>query len=870
MSMNVSGNITGKSPKLNSVLVKTVLIAALMTLAVVVTKTLLDSQGKRELMLLAKADRIVNVTDLLALQSGGAIKFGNEAAVAATMTGVLDTAQPDMTGALVVTAGGVVVYATDGANIETPENMVLVQRALDTGEMVSSEDRMTVASLAPFGNDNAIVGVVLTSWTQEHTLAALRRNELQSLAASGVVFLLALVGNIFFLRSMIARPLDSVGQAMAKVADKKFDLSIPYTGRGDEIGAIAGSLEEFRGRLASAESLQREAAFKGAAFEGSSAPMMMVDQDRCIKFLNPKCGELLESLMPELGEIWPKAKDGAWVGLNFGDLLDLTDTQTDSAEGVGQAQSLRVGDRDISIQIGPAHDEQNRPIGAVIELSDRTIEQRNAAVLHGIDGSQMRVDFDVQGLCLSMNSVAAKRLSGQSGDLIGTSLHDLLHAEQPEQSAVSEIVTSVMSGKAFHQKLSFKAQDGAMVFVDAGFVPVRTNDGKLERVILLGTDITRAEQQMLAAKQEQTRVSQEQGMVVEALGMGLKQLSQGDLSHELATVFPTDYEELRSNFNLAITSLRSTIGQVSQNVDSIRNETSEITTAADDLSRRTERQAATLEETAAALDELTSSVHSAADGADAANKMSAEAKANAEQGGVVASQAMKAMDEIKASSEKISKIISVIDDIAFQTNLLALNAGVEAARAGGSGRAGEAGRGFAVVATEVRALAQRSSDAAREINALITNSAEQVRQGVDLVDKTGSALASIVSSVSEISERVAEIASSAREQSSGLNEINVAMNELDQVTQQNAAMFEETTAASHALTSEADSLATAVAAFNLGNSFKSAAVTPKASGGVSSKPAETRSVPAMAVSGSTALAMQPESNPAADAGWEEF
>ena len=251
---------------------------------------------------------------------------------------------------------------------------------------------------------------------------------------------------------------------------------------------------------------------------------------------------------------------------------------------------------------------------------------------------------------------------------------------------------------------------------------------------------------------------------------------------------------------------------MAHNVDSIRNETTEITSSADDLSRRTEKQAATLEETAAALDELTASVRSAAEGADDASKMSTDAQANAQQGGEIARQAMKAMDGIKSSSQEISKITSVIDDIAFQTNLLALNAGVEAARAG------EAGRGFAVVATEVRALAQRSSDAAREINTLISSSGEQVKQGVELVDRTGEALASIVNSVAEISNRVSAIASSTRDQSSGLAEINTAVNELDYVTQQNAAMFEETTAASHALTSEADALAGAVARFRMDRS----------------------------------------------------
>uniref|UniRef100_UPI0026381C7A methyl-accepting chemotaxis protein n=1 Tax=uncultured Aliiroseovarius sp. TaxID=1658783 RepID=UPI0026381C7A len=282
------------------------------------------------------------------------------------------------------------------------------------------------------------------------------------------------------------------------------------------------------------------------------------------------------------------------------------------------------------------------------------------------------------------------------------------------------------------------------------------------------------------------------------------------LTTRIDRAFSADYDELREDFNSAADKLMAAMRGVVENADLIRGEAAEISSAADDLSHRTERQAATLEETAAALDELTSSVRSAADGASHANEVVESARQNAEASGAVVREAVGAMGEIETSSRQISKITGVIDDIAFQTNLLALNAGVEAARAG------DAGRGFAVVASEVRALAQRSSDAAREINDLISASGGHVTRGVELVDQAGAALSGIVDSVTEISRNVREIATSAREQSAGLAEINTAVNQLDQVTQQNAAMFEETTAASHALTREAEALTSTMARFETG------------------------------------------------------
>ena len=303
----------------------------------------------------------------------------------------------------------------------------------------------------------------------------------------------------------------------------------------------------------------------------------------------------------------------------------------------------------------------------------------------------------------------------------------------------------------------------------------------------------------------------EQDGVVRELAAGLSALANGDLSAHIGTVFPEAYEDLRANFNLALSNLSHLISQITDAADQISGNSHEISAAANDLSRRTEHSAATLEETAAALNELTASVEMAADGARQADGQSRAANAKAEDSRNVVRDAMGAMAEIEESSNKISKIIDVIDDIAFQTNLLALNAGVEAARAG------DAGRGFAVVASEVRALAQRSSEAAREINALISNSTDQIQRGVRLVDHTGQVLQEIISAVADIAGNVASIASSAQEQAIGIKEINAATAQLENTMQQNAAMTEETTAASMVLSKAAEDLQKIAQTFRTGS-----------------------------------------------------
>ncbi|MBJ7412418.1 MAG: HAMP domain-containing protein [Phenylobacterium sp.] len=395
-------------------------------------------------------------------------------------------------------------------------------------------------------------------------------------------------------------------------------------------------------------------------------------------------------------------------------------------------------------------------------------------------------------------------------------------------------------------KLERKDELGAIV---KSLNVFRDNQLHLERM--------RLEQEEQRAAAEATRresaaaaeaSAEEQARVVDSLAGGLERLAAGDLTVRLQEGFPGSYEKLRNDFNDAVVKLEKAMSAIAASTSAIRSGGSEISGAADDLSQRTERQAATLEQTAAALDQITATVQRSAEGATLSREAVAAAKTEAERSGDVVSRAVTSMTAIEASAREINQIIGVVDEIAFQTNLLALNAGVEAARAG------DAGKGFAVVASEVRALAQRSAESAKQIKSLISTSTAQVSEGVSLVGETGQALHRIVAHVDEVSKLVSEIAASAKEEATGIAEVNTAVNQMDQVTQQNAAMVEETTAASRMLADQTEELFGLVSRFQLSQSSEAArANTPP--------PRSAR--PTFATAGNTALAE------AAD-DWTEF
>ncbi|MBP2550538.1 methyl-accepting chemotaxis protein [Neorhizobium galegae] len=468
-----------------------------------------------------------------------------------------------------------------------------------------------------------------------------------------------------------------------------------------------------------------------------------------------------------------------------------------------QYKRIAKGGREIWIEASYNPIVKNGRVYKVVKFATditaiKLAAAENAGKLAALSRAQAVIEFTPDGKILAANENFLSAMGYELPDIVGR--HHSMFCDQRfvETPEYRKLWQDVKSGAFVGGEFMRLARGGTPVYIQASYNPIIDMDGKVFKVVKFATDVT-------------ARVNN-----VETLGACLKGMAGGDLSSRIDQPFIASLEPLRVDYNEACARLRDALSAVSRNAAAIAAGADEVHGAVDALSRRTEQQATSVEEAVAALGQITTTVGDSSRRAQEAGVLVESTRSEAEQSGLVVRQAIDAMGLIAASSGEISSIIGVIDEIAFQTNLLALNAGVEAARAG------EAGKGFAVVAQEVRELAQRSAKAAKEIKSLINTSAGQVQKGVELVAQTGDALEEIVARVREISSNVAAIVETSRAQSTGLGEINQAVNTIDLGTQQNAAMVEESNAASHALAQEASELFQLTSRFRLGSEAEGA------------------------------------------------
>ncbi|MBB4273620.1 methyl-accepting chemotaxis protein [Rhizobium mongolense] len=474
-----------------------------------------------------------------------------------------------------------------------------------------------------------------------------------------------------------------------------------------------------------------------------------------------------------------------------------------------QRQYKRIGKGGKEIWIEASYNpviRGGKPYKVVKFATDITAQKLKAAEdagkLNALSRAQAVIEFTPKGEILSANENFLTALGYQLPEIQGRHHSMFCDSAYTSSDDYRRFWQRLEGGEFVTDEFLRIGKGGKKIYIQASYNPIFDMNGKVFKVVKFATDVT-------------ARVNN-----VDQLAGSLQALSDGDLTQEVATPFIPTLERLRIDFNAATSKLRKAMQGVSENATGIAAGAQQIRSASDDLSKRTEQQAASVEETAAALEEITTTVADSSNRAQEAGQLVRKTRDNAERSGTVVRSAVDAMGKIETSSAEIGNIISVIDEIAFQTNLLALNAGVEAARAG------DAGKGFAVVAQEVRELAQRSAKAAKEIKELITASNEHVKSGVALVGETGKALEEIVAQVNQVNANVIAIVESSKEQATGLKEINTAVNTMDQGTQQNAAMVEESTAAAHSLAREADALFQLLGQFNIGGGMTSRQMRP--------------------------------------------
>lgn len=674
------------------------------------------------------------------------------------------------------------------------------------GTLDTDGDSARVVAYAPVRMLGRTFGLV-TEQNRAELIAVAQDLRRETLISGVIVTLVA--GLLAYLVALyIIRRIGDLSGALTRMRDGKLNTSVPLTRRKDEVGEIARIIDKLREALLRSRDAATENQRKGAALATTSAALMMTDTDFNIIYTNRSVVSLMQAKSRDFLTVDPSFDAEALVGRNMDCFHKVPSKVRDlmaDPKNLPFRTDIRVGQAVMQLQVDAIPDGDGQSIGMVLEWVDVTDMRRDQATLLAIEEHQVKAEFTLDGVPGEVNEIFSLCLEGKG--LAGIEFMSVL-CDNTSGDTGADILKDVSSGTPRTGVFRVDVSGGELYF-DGGFYPIRDLRGQPTSTVLIASDVTLAIQAAQEAEATRIRLEKEQAHVLECLRRGLTAFAAGDLTIHLTEPLAGNHDRIRLDFNRSSEHLGQAMRSVAHETSAMRQETAEIVSASDDLAKRTEKLAMTLQESAASLDELTENVASTAKGSLRSDTLIGEARTRAETSSGVVQAAVAAMSEISASSQEVVKVVSVIDDIAFQTNLLALNAGVEAARAG------EAGRGFAVVATEVRALAQRCADAAAEIGSLITRSGDHVSRGVDLVAKTGDALEEIITSFTEISGFIGEIARAGEEQSKALAQINGAVNQIDHMTQENAAMFEETSSAAHALAHRSQCLAEAIGQFKI-------------------------------------------------------
>ncbi|HMZ54147.1 MAG TPA: methyl-accepting chemotaxis protein [Nitrospira sp.] len=528
------------------------------------------------------------------------------------------------------------------------------------------------------------------------------------------------------------------------------------------------------------------------ALEQSQNNILLCDRNLVITYANSTAKRTLAALESEIKKVLPKFNINTVVGTCIDEFhLDPSKQRRILADpgNMPHKADIQIGPLTLSLLVTAVMSQTGEYLGNALEWADVTEKRKMEQQALAMSKSQAVIEFNLDGTVVTANDNFLACL-GYSLDEIKGKHHRMFADPAFANSLEYQALWTKLNRGEFDTGVYKRiAKGGREIWIQASYNPIFDASGKPYKVVKFATDIT---------AQKQSQIDMEK-LVAEAQAV-LGRLASNDLTLEMTETYRGDLDKVKTSINAVVQNLTQTITTVREAVQAVSSGAEQITKGNEDLSQRTSEQASALEETSASMEEMTSTVKQNADNAKQANQLAIAARDIADKGGSVTVRAVEAMGEINKSSKKIADIITVIDEIAFQTNLLALNAAVEAARAG------EHGRGFAVVAAEVRNLAQRSATAAKEIKGLINESIQRVSDGSELVNQSGKTLEEIVSSVKRVTDIIAEITAASQEQAQGIDQVNKAIMQMDETTQQNAALVEETTSASQSMKDQAKEL----------------------------------------------------------------